>query len=327
MINKNKIIVASEENNERLDIFLSQKLLLTRSQAQKLIERGLVLVNGETPKKAGDRLHGRDVVEFTKDDFSASTNFEVGKEKIKSLKDYKVEVIFESEDYVVIVKPAGLLVHPTEARESGTLVDYLLKKYPEIKNVGDSAERPGIVHRLDKEASGLLVVARTQKMFKHLKKQFQNHEVGKEYSVLVYGSMGSDQGVIDFDIDRGRDGKMVSRPKTDFLKLKNADKVQPGKKAITEFFVEKSFSRFALLRVIIYTGRTHQIRVHMFAYGHPVVGDVLYFNRHLFKKGDKKLNRLFLHAQKLCFVDLKKKKVCYTSDLPEELKNYLKDLK
>lgn len=238
--------------------------------------------------------------------------------------DYKI--VNETADYVVIEKPAGVLVHPTEANETDTLAGFLTRKYLDIKNVGDNSKRPGIVHRLDKEASGLLVVARTQEMFEHLKKQFQDRTIDKEYLVLVYGKMGREQGVVDFAIDRGKDGKMVSRPKADLLKLKSMRSVQPGKEALTEFTVEKEYGRFSLLRVKIHTGRTHQIRVHMFAYNHPVVGDNLYFNRKLIKKNESKLNRLFLHAAKLCFTDLSGERVCFESTLPEELEEYLLNL-
>lgn len=238
-----------------------------------------------------------------------------------------IKIIAETADYLVIEKPAGILVHPTQAKESSTITDWLVKRYPKIKKVGDSPERPGIVHRLDKEASGLLVIAKTQPMFVFLKKQFQERGTEKEYSVLVYGKVEKEDGRIDFAIDRGKDGRMVSRPKIDRLKVEKAGKEQSGKEAVTEFWVEKRFVRFTLLRVKIHTGRTHQIRVHMFAYNHPVVGDELYFNKKLIKKSEINLGRLFLHAAKLCFSDLSEEKKCFESGLPVELKNYLTALK
>lgn len=238
-----------------------------------------------------------------------------------------IKIITDKPEYLVIEKLAGILVHPTQAGESNTITEWLIKKYPKIKNIGDSPERPGIVHRLDKEASGLLVIAKTQKMFEHLKKQFQTREIEKEYLVLVYGQMSKDEGIIDFEIDRGKDGRMVSRPKINKFKVDKVGKEQPGKEAITEFWVEKKFVRFSLLRVKIHTGRTHQIRVHMFAFTHPVVGDKLYLNRKLIKKSEQKLDRLFLHAIKLCFYDLAGEQQCFESDLPVELSDYLIKLK
>jgi len=206
------------------------------------------------------------------------------------------KIVQVEKDYIVVEKPAGVLTHPTQAMEKDTLINVLLKKYRGIKKVGDSPERPGIVHRLDKEASGLLVVARTQKMFEHLKQQFQDRTIEKEYIVLVYGKMFKEHGVIDFAIDRGKEGRMVSRPKTDLLSVDKVGSAQPGKEAITEYFLEKTIGRFSLLRVKIHTGRMHQIRAHMFAFNHPVVGDTLYLNRKLVKKNQPKLDRMFLHS-------------------------------
>lgn len=240
---------------------------------------------------------------------------------------YPITVVAEADEYLVLLKPAGLLVHPTLRHESETLGAWLLEKYPDIASVGESPDRPGIVHRLDKEASGLLVVAKTQAMFELLKKQFQDRTVEKEYLVLVHGIVQSDEGVIDFLIDRGIDGRMVSRPKIDTMKVRNVPKIQSGREAVTEFFVEKRFTRFTLLRVRIHTGRTHQIRVHMFAYGHPVVGDTIYVNKKLNLKRDQALGRLFLHSTRLCFDDMAGRRVCHEAPLPEELQKFINELR
>ncbi|OGH71499.1 MAG: hypothetical protein A3G00_02825 [Candidatus Magasanikbacteria bacterium RIFCSPLOWO2_12_FULL_43_12] len=329
---KHRFLVKKSDRGERLDVFLSEKLSITRSQAQKMVKQDLVLVNGNLPKKAGERVKEKDAVKIKNKKIKMENVESIGVEEKKNIKNQKIKksgnckIISETGDYVVVEKPAGMLAHPTEANEADTLVDWLIRKYPKIKKIGDNSKRPGIVHRLDKEASGLLVVARNQKMFEHLKKQFQDRTIDKEYLVLVYGKMERQHDAIDFAIDRGKDGKMVSRPKVDLLKLKSMRSVQPGKEALTEFTVEKEYGRFSLLRVKIYTGRTHQIRVHMFAYNHPVVGDNLYFNRKLTKKNETKLNRLFLHAAKLCFEDLSRERMCFESRLPEELEEYLKNL-
>jgi 23S rRNA-/tRNA-specific pseudouridylate synthase len=135
--------------------------------------------------------------------------------------------------------------------------------------------------------------------------------------------MEKDHGLIDFQIDRGREGKMVARPQIKEVSLRTIKYIQPGKDALTEYWVEKKFVRHTLLRVRIHTGRTHQIRVHMFASNHPVVGDKLYQNKNLLKAKDKGLTRLFLHATKLCFADLDEKRVCFEAGLPEELKTFL----
>ena len=164
-------------------------------------------------------------------------------------------------------------------------------------------------------------------MFEHLKAQFQARTVDKEYLVLVHGIMPVEVGTIDFAIDRGAGGRMVSRPKTDATSLRGVAHEQPGRKALTEFTVVKQFTRFALLRVKIHTGRTHQIRVHMLAYNHPVVGDDLYFNKKLNRKRDLELGRLFLHAARLCFDDVEGKRVCFESSLPEGLEKFLEGLR
>lgn len=324
MVKIAKMKVKRDQAHSRLDIFLSENLSITRSQAKKMFDYGVVFVNGVIPIKAGYKVQMGDVIEIKQ--VEDSKNQIADGDNIQDSR-FKIKVIEENRDYLVVSKPAGMLVHPTMAHESDTLVNWLLKEYPETKNVGESKVRPGIVHRLDREASGVMVVARSQKMFEHLKQQFKDREVEKEYKVLVYGNLEKEHDIIDFDIDRGNDGRMVSRPKIDKLKLKNVGKDQPGKVALTEYWVEERYIRFNLLNVKIHTGRTHQIRVHMFACGHPVFGDTLYINKKLIKKSDAHLGRLFLHAEKLCFTDLKGEKKCFTSVMPDKLKKHLKNLK
>jgi len=238
-----------------------------------------------------------------------------------------VRIIADADDYFVLDKPAGVLAHPTARGEAGTLAQWIKERYPGVAKVGEDEMRPGMMHRLDKEASGVMVIAKTPAMFDHLKAQFQRREVVKEYLVLVHGKLPADHGMIDFAIDRGAKGRMAARPKIDLTRVKNVGKEQPGREARTEFTVEKRFARFTLLRVQTHTGRTHQIRVHMLAYGHPVVGDDLYFNRKLNRKKDQELGRLFLHAEKICFKDLAVERVCYEAPLPVGLAEFLQTIK
>ena len=232
----------------------------------------------------------------------------------------KYEKIFEDKNYLVINKPAGLLVHGAPHIKEPTLVDQLLKKYPKIEKVGDDPSRPGIIHRLDKLASGLMVVAKTQESFNDLKVQFQKRTIQKYYTALVYGKIEKDEDDINFPIERSAKGhKMAAKPTT-----VKGEKNEAGRNALTEFEVTKKFINYTLLKVKIKTGRTHQIRVHMSAYGHPIVGDDLYGTKKT-KIKNKKLNldRIFLVADELKFTDLKGEEKVFKINLPNELKNLL----
>lgn len=317
-----QILTVTIEERLRLDVYLAQELGISRAKVQKMIEADQIFLNEKLPRKAGDSLKYGDMIEI-KEAVVKPEIIEAKKEEINYFP--LIQIIKETDEYLVLNKPAGLLVHPTEANETHTLAAWLVEKYPDIKKVGEDPVRPGIVHRLDREASGLLVVAKTQKMFKHLKSQFKKSEIVKEYKVLVHEVVEKDFGEIDFLIDRGPDGRMVSRPKIDDLSLRHVTKVQPGKTARTEFTVETRFINYTFLNIRIYTGRTHQIRVHMFAYGHPVVGDMLYYNKR-FKKYSRGLDRLFLHAYHLAFTDLKKNVVDTEIEIPKELQQFLKNI-
>jgi 23S rRNA pseudouridine1911/1915/1917 synthase len=304
---------------QRLDVFLPLAMKTTRSQVQKYIDHGCVSVNGVPAHKTGVMVENGDKVEYIADAV-------VIEKKKKAVSFPEIPIVAETKEYLVIEKPAGLLVHPTEAGEQNTLAQWLLKKYPKMKNVGDTPGRPGIVHRLDKDASGLLVIAKNQKQFLALKQQFKDRTIDKEYAVLVYGVLKNNQVKLDFPIARGEQGRMAARPVIGEFRLRHAGITLDGKDAHSELFVEKKFGRFTLLRVKIYTGRTHQIRVHCFAYGHPVVGDIIYINKRMVKKGDQKIDRLFLHARKLSFTDLSGERMTFESQLPETLQTYLANL-
>jgi 23S rRNA pseudouridine1911/1915/1917 synthase len=245
------------------------------------------------------------------------------------------KIIKETKDYLVIEKEAGVIVHPGSGIEDLTLIEEIAKKYPKIKKVGDDPLRPGIVHRLDREASGLMVIALNQKSFLDLKKQFQDREIVKEYKVLVYGQIEKEKGTIDFPIKRAASGhKMAAMPKSNGDNYKNPRArgnmiaSLDAREAISSFKVEKKFINYTLLKVNIKTGRTHQIRVHMFAYGHPVVGDSLYCTKKTTAKNKKlNLNRIFLVAQKLEFTDLKGEKQSIGIDLPPDLSEFLSKIK
>ncbi len=249
------------------------------------------------------------------------------------------EIIFENTDYLVINKPAGLAVHGGGNIKDETLADLLVKKYPKIKTVGDDPIRPGLVHRLDKDVSGLMVIAKNQKTFELLKNQFKDRDVNKEYLALVHGKLSADYGDINFPIKRSSEGyKMAALPHNAVNLLSrrqptdrdqgNLDGLFKAREAITEYNVIKRFINYTLVQVKIKTGRTHQIRVHFFALGHPLVGDNLYFNKKS-KVQNKKVNlgRIFLIANNLSFKDGHQEIQKFTLDLPTELKNFLQTLK
>ena len=319
-------IISEEQAEQRLDVFLSSELQVSRSQAQKMIDSGLVTVNGKTPKKAGDILKAdyKVVILSKANDLPNSTIDKARNKEDSSVtpqndnKKIEPKIVAETKDYIVVEKPSGLLTHPTQAEEKHSLSQYLAKKYPGIKKVGDDPTvRPGIVHRLDKEASGLLVVARNQKMFDHLKKQFKDRTVEKEYFALVHGRVARDWETLDFPIARSENAdRMAARPIAD-------EPVEGEKEAKTEFFVEKRFVNFTLLKILLHTGRMHQIRVHFLAYNHLLVGDPLYFQKKRKRTWDEKLGRLFLHSAKLSFTDLAGERQSFESPLPKKLSDFL----
>lgn len=208
------------------------------------------------------------------------------------IKELSVPIIYEDEDILAVNKPAGLLVHkvPSSKFQDSSLVDWLLEKYPEIKKVGDEPGiRPGIVHRLDKDTSGILLVAKNQKAFEYFKSQFQNRKIKKRYVALVEGELKNGKGIIDLPIGKS---------KSDFRKKVAGGKmVGKTREAITEYRVLKRFNNYTLVEIFPKTGRTHQIRAHFKAIGHPIVCDKLYgFKKAVCPFG---LNRQFLHASSL----------------------------
>lgn len=255
------------------------------------------------------------------------------------MKKTNLKIITETPDYLVVHKPAGLIVHGGPNISDSSLSDLLLANFPKIKNVGDDPLRPGLVHRLDKEVSGLMVVAKNNKSFINLKEQFKKRKIEKEYLALVYGKISKDEGKIDFPIRRASSGhKMAALPITskgliDKERLSDRDQgtnkaLLGSREALSYFFIEKRFINYSLLRVIIKTGRTHQIRVHLSAYGHPLVGDNLYSTKKTREKNKKlALGRIFLIANKLSFTDLHGQKQSFSTTLDKELEQFLETIK
>jgi 23S rRNA pseudouridine1911/1915/1917 synthase len=264
-----QLVVDPEHAGERLDVFLAEAAG-SRAAAQRLIDAGLVLVDGERrPKRhtvsAGERVDVEPAPEAEEPDVPDAT----------------FEVAYEDEQLLVVDKPAGVVVHPARGHRKGTLAQALEGRAAG----GDDPRRPGIVHRLDRDTSGLLIVARTEAAHAALKEMLRRREVTREYLALVEGRPGARAGTIDAPL--GRDRRHRTKISTD---------TDEPREAITHFEVESTHEGFTLLRVRLETGRTHQIRAHLLAIGHPVAGDPEYGHRGLLD-----LPRQFLHAERLAF--------------------------
>jgi 23S rRNA pseudouridine1911/1915/1917 synthase len=313
------IKITAETSNQRLDKYLVKtKLLpaLSRGQIQKLIGQGLIKINGQTTNRHYS-LKIDDIVSITNTQANAKATNKGSKDQLNCA----LPIIEEAADFLVINKPAGLAA---QAADGYALTDWLKAKYPAIKGVGDDPARPGLVHRLDKDASGLMLIAKNPAAFNHFKKQFQGRTVIKEYTALVHGRIKKPSDKIIFPIKRSRDGyKMAALPA-----ISKGRPAASGRLAETEFRVMASFINYALLKVKIKTGRTHQIRVHLAAYGHPIVGDKIYGTARTRRQNQKlNLKRVFLVADHLGFYDLNNNAKDYKIDLPTELKNVLKVIK
>jgi 23S rRNA pseudouridine1911/1915/1917 synthase len=255
----------------RLDRYLGELVgQLSRNQVQRLIQSGAVLVNGR-PGHPGDRLRRGDEV---------SWELPPPLPSVLTPEAIPLTVVYEDEDLLVVDKPAGLVVHPAPGHATGTLVHALLARAPNWSTIG-GAERPGIVHRLDKETSGLLVVARTDPAHRALSRQLQDHTMHRGYRAIVVGVVSQAAGRIEAAI--GRDSRHRQRMAV----------VGRGREAITEFHRLANSDRHSLLDVVLYTGRTHQVRVHLAYIRHPILGDRVY------GKPSPLIDRPALHAARL----------------------------
>ena len=242
------------------------------------------------------------------------------------------ELIYQDSDLIVVNKPAGMPVHEAKHSDDATLCDWLLQRFPEIKDVGDlPAEafreggsaygqpyRPGIVHRLDKQTSGVMVVARTQEAFLRLKEIFKSRAVEKVYTALVCGNPKAKTGLIEKTL-----GRIVASPTKVGIE-KSGSRLKNPKAAVTEYRVVKNFEGASLLEVRPKTGRMHQIRVHLSSIGHPVAGDTVYGGKHVCLSD---LGRQFLHAASLAFSYREGQRLQFSVDLPPELQATLATLK
>ena len=269
-----KTIRLQAENKARLDVVAAEMGECSRSQAAKWIEQGLCRVNGSVRAKTGFSVNPGDAVELIIPD---PVELTVEKE------DIPLEILYEDEDVAVVNKPWGMVVHPAPGNETGTLVNALLYAMDDLSGIG-GVKRPGIVHRLDKDTSGLLMIAKNDQAHESLSEQLRERTMDKRYLAVVDGEMKDPSGRIE---------KPIARSKKDRKKMA----VDPeGRYALTEWTLKENLRGAALLEVHILTGRTHQIRVHMQSIHHPVAGDPVYG-----MKNGVKAPRLMLHAWRLSF--------------------------
>ncbi|MCK5512101.1 MAG: RluA family pseudouridine synthase [Thermodesulfovibrionia bacterium] len=304
---KTTYTVEPEKNSERLDLFISSKSGLSRSYVQKLIKQGFLSVNSRK-EKASYKIKAGDTIEYI-----------IADEPPKTLtpEDIPLAVIWEDDHIIVVNKPSGMVVHPAAGHKHGTLIHALLSRCGKLASLG-APLRPGIVHRLDKDTSGLIIVAKDDISYVNLQKQFKKREVKKHYCALVYGNLKNDYGEIN---------KAIGRAVSDRKKM--STRTVKGKEAITQFEVMKRLRSATLAKVNIITGRTHQIRVHFAASGHPVLGDKSYGKKILLKFMHKTVsfNRQMLHAYSLELKHpVKGNPLVFTTPMPEDMKKAIKEL-
>ncbi len=290
-----------EESNLRIDRFLAEKLPdLSRSRLQSLIKDGHITLNGN-PTKSKQPISEGDIIKIT---IPALTQPEAKPE------DIKLNILYEDEHLVVINKPHGLVVHPAAGNSDGTLVNALLHHCNHLSGIG-GVERPGIVHRLDKDTSGCLVAAKSDTAHRHLAESFANRQVNKLYLAVVNGCPNIESGKIESHIARN--------PKD---RQKMAVVTPPrGKLAITNYSVKKKSDTASLIECQLLTGRTHQIRVHMKSLGNPILGDPIYSRT---AKQNVQVPRLMLHAWKLSFIHPEtKEEMNFQSEHPAEFNDWM----
>jgi 23S rRNA pseudouridine1911/1915/1917 synthase len=305
-----ELIVDAEHAGQRLDHFLVAHVGgQSRSQIQRLIKDGRVLVGG-TPSKSNSAVRAADVV---------SVDIPAPAPASPQAEDLPLEVMFEDSAIIVVNKPAGMVVHPAPGHAEGTLVNALLHHVDDLSGIGGEL-RPGIVHRLDRGTSGVMVVAKHDEAHRELSRQFQDREVEKEYVAMVWGEVQQGRRI---EADIGRDPND---------RKKMSARSRRARSAVTRITKSTFMRGVSLLQVAIYTGRTHQIRVHLSAIGHPIVGDSVYGGTHQRVPGHLRpvlrLERPFLHAMRLAFTHPIEtdRRMEFVAPLPDDLQSVADDI-
>lgn len=292
------MIVVNEDVNERIDKYLASITDLSRETITKMIDSDFILVNGKKVKASYKPVLG-DKIDI-KEGFVKDTKIDAKK--------LDLDIVYEDEYLMVINKPSGLVVHPGSGNKDNTLVNGLMYYTKNLSDIGDS-DRPGIVHRLDKDTSGLMLVAKENKTHEILAEEFKKHNIHREYIALVDGVIEVSRGTIDAPIKRSKEN---------YQKMTVAS---GGKKAITNFEVIKRYKNNTLIRLVLETGRTHQIRVHMSYIGYPIHNDPVYNKKVSTSFGQ------FLHSEYLKFIHpITKKELEFRCSLPDEFQEYLNTL-
>lgn len=299
--------IAKDQIGKRIDKFLAQEFFLySRGEIIKKIKSGQILVNDKVVKPSYVLEEG-DVLT------TESLSHEKQEEKLQENDQIPLEILFENEDFIVLNKQAGIQVHPSANEKNNTLCNALVAKYPEIKNVHDDSEgaylRPGIVHRLDKDTSGVMVAARNLKSFDALKEKFKSRDIEKKYIAVCEGLFKDKMGKIEKAIARSGNYRkqVIARQNTKTI----------VRAAVTEYSVKKEIGSYSLVDVFPKTGRMHQIRIHLASIGHPIVGDTVYG-----KKIQENSIRQLLHAEQIKF-ELFGKQYDFIVPLPKDFEDFL----
>ena len=310
-----KIIINKKEAGKRIDILAAEKTGITRSQIQKLIEKGSLTINSR-PVSRNYRTKAGDVIEIT-----------ITEEKTSELisEALPLEILYKDEYLAVVNKPSGMVVYPAAGHSRGTLMNALLYHCKKLANIGGPL-RPGVVHRLDKDTSGVMVIALDDRAYYDLAGQFKQRTINRKYIALLYGNLREDKGVISLSIGRSESDRK-----------KMSTRVKRGKEALTTWKVIERFHGAVLIEAKLKTGRTHQIRVHFASIGHPVLGDRTYGKKieietEIQKEAGKRKKisfpRQMLHAELLGFIHpVTGEYLEFKSPLPEDMEKRIRELR